>query len=335
MSDIIAKFQSRYLLAGQTTTIGTEVTFDASADGIKTGDTLLLAKNDIHINPNLNLIDNLKATGQALQKTNELVLGNNKPDTTIQVDFNAYNASLILRSLLQNGVTEAVGSPFVKTATQYTDPGATFWLSLVEVNKTSDNAQNNAGHGGIVTQLTLRSDEESQVLDAEAGINFASYDDGYDASSATIDDPQTAELAFKDMTALLGGDGINIPSFEIVIANKAQTRFFHDTSAVKHVLGNLEITGNIVIPRDAGHANWDKNQMVTNLLAKTDAALTLYWGATPAASEADLSIIVNMLNINVEKITEVELGWSVPFKCVDDETNNLSITWSDAIDRGI
>lgn len=332
---IIAPFQSRYLIGANVTSIATKTTFDASVIGIKTGDAVLLTKNQPHISPGLNLIDNPKSTGQSLSKANELVLGNNRPNVTVQFDFNAYVASIIFWSFFQGGVSESATTPFVKTAIPYTTPEASVWLSLLEVNSTSDEDENNAAHGGIVNQITLRSDEESQVVDCEAQIGFAEYEDDYDASAIEIDDPQTTELVFKDMVSTLAGDDVNLVSFDITFNNNAATRFFNNTTAVKHVLGMLEITGTIVIPRDAGDANWDKNQFVTNLLAKTDTALALYWGASPATADAQLSIIINILPTDVVKVTEVELGWSVQFKVVDDESNSVSITWADTIDIGI
>lgn len=333
---LIAPWQERYLIGLQSTSISTAVTFDGSAVGIDTGKTLWKVTNNPFINPGQQIIDQRKATGQSTRLTGtggEFQLGVQRPVVTVEFDVNANILALLLRSLFQNGLTEAVGSPYVKTCIPYTTPNAVSWLSMAYVLSTSTATENAIAHGGICRSLTISGDEQSQSIKGSAELMFASYAATYDASSATITDPTIASLLYKNMTATLGAQALNCPSFSLTISNNAELRYYHATSGVKFILGDLTVEGEIVVPRDSGNAANDDNAMIDDLIALTDNVLAIYWGNSPASANGNVSLIVNALNTDLDKVQETEIGTRVPFMSVDDTSNDISFTLADSIDR--
>lgn len=335
---LIAPWQQRYLIGAQTSSISTAVTFDGSAVSIDTGKSLWKVTNMPFINPSQQIIDQRKATGQATRLTGtggEFQLGIQRPVVTIEFDVNANILTLLLWSLFQGGVSEAAGTPFVKTAVPYTSPSASVWLSLAYVLSTSTAGENAIASGGICRSITISGDEQGQSIKGSAEIAFASYAATYDASSATITDPAIAPLLYKNMDFTFAGDAINIPSFSITISNNATGPSYHATTIQKWVLGDLTIEGEIVVPKNSGNSNHDNNAMITDLVNLTDNILTLYWGNTPASASGNVSLILNGLTTDVDKVEEMEVGTRVPFMNVDDTSNDISWTWADTIDRSI
>lgn len=335
---LVPTWQQRYLIGAQTDAISTAVTFDGSAIGITTGGALWKVTNSPFINPNQQIIDQRKATGQSTRLTGtggEFQLGLQRSSVTVEFDVNANILTLLLWSLFQGGVSEGASTPFVKTAIPYTTAAASVWLSMAYVLSTSTAAENCIGNGGICTSLTISGDTQGQSIKGSAEIMFASFANTYDASSATIADPAVAPLLYKNMDATLGGNAVNIPSFSLTISNNAELKFYHSTSGVKWVLGDLTIEGEIVVPRDSGNAGNDDSSMIADLIALTDAALAIYWGNTPASASGNVSLICNTLITDVEKVEETEVGTRVPFMNVDDTSNDISITFADTIDRSI
>lgn len=333
---VIAPWAERYLIGLQETTIATVVTFDGTAVGIDTGKCLWKVTNNPFINPGQQIIDQRKATGQATRLTGtgaEFQLGVQRPTVTVEFDCNANNLAILFRSLFQTGLTEAVGTPYVKTCIPYTVNTVDAWLSMAYVLSTSAAGENAIAHGGLVRSLTISSDEQSQSVKGSAEILFASYAATYDASSATITDPAIAPLLYKNMDFTLGTQAINIPSFTLTISNNAELKFYHATSGVKYVLGDLTIEGEIVVPRDSGHSSYDDNVMITDFVALTDHIMKFYWGATPAAANGQVSLVLNGLTTDVDKVQETEIGTRVPFMHAGDGSNSISFTLADLIDR--
>lgn len=338
MATLIAPFMERYLIGIQTDAISTDVTFDGSAVAIDTGKALWKVTNNPFVNPNQQIIDQRKATGQSTRLTGtgaEFQLGIVRPTVTVEFDVNANILTLLLWSMFQGGISEAMGSPFVKTCVPYTVPDVAAWLSLAYVVSTSDATTNYIASGGICTSITISSDQQSQSVKGSAEIQFASFTNTYDASSATITDPAIAPLLMKNMDFTFAGDAINIPSFSFTISNNAIGQSYHSTTIQKWVLGDLMVEGEIVVPRSPGDTNHDDNAMLADLLALTDNILTFYWGNTPASASGNASFIFNGITTDVDKVQETEIATRVPFMNADDGTNDISITFVDTIDRSI
>lgn len=335
---LISPFQERYLFGVQTSGISNAVTFDASVVAEETGKPLLRATTKPSLDPGFQILDTVKATGLSvrdIQTGSEFQSGVQRPTLTIEFDATPNNLALFFWLLFQKGATENALLPYVKTYVPYTTPDAEVWASVVYLLSTSTAGENIVMHGAICRSLTLASSETDQLVKATAELIGYSWAATYDASTAVTAAPAIEPLLFKNMTFQIGSNAVNIPSFTLTINNNAEPRYFHAANPVKYVLGKLEVTGEIEVPRDSGAAAEDNNAQFSDFVALTPNKLTFYWGATPAASNGDVSLILNALYTGAEKVGDVEIGTRLPFQHVYDGTTNVSFTLADNLSRGI
>lgn len=343
MGTVFSEFQQRYLLGFQTSGIGTAVTFDGSAIAEVTGDAVFLATGKPFVSPGAQIIDQRKATGLstayvgASAGVGEIQQGMRVPVVTLEADCTPNLLKLLLWSLLQTGVSEAVGSPFVLTGVPYTTPTVEVWATIVDLLSTSEAGQNMAIHGAICRTLTLRSNMNDQSVKLVAEMVGGSHVTTLDMSSATIDIPAIAPILYKNMDALLGANACaGISSWEISLTNNAVSPVYGQVGPYRHVLKHLDGSGNFIISRGDVHADDDLNAQMDDFLALTDKTLTLYWGNTPASADQNVSLVTNIIrNAEPTKVYEPDIGWQVPFKLASDGTNSLSWTVADDVDRAI
>lgn len=335
------QYEERYFLGVQTTAITTAVAFDGSTIGIGAGEPALKVTNNPSLNPGVEFVQQVKAHGQSTQQksagaNNEIQLHIPKPTVSLEFDLNANNLTLAMWLLLQGGISEAATTPFVKTAVPYTSPVPIVWGSIVHEVESATAGENQAIHGCIASSLTIASDATSQSVKATIELMGRSHVDTIDTSAFTTVDPLIDVLLFKNMTALLDANGVDIESFSITIVNNAISKWYHGTVITKHLLNRIGVEGEFVIPRDSGDVNEDENEMLVKLKALTDFLFTVSWGNSPATTDGDVSLITNVFATGVEKIeTDGELGYNVSFEGADDLTNDFSWTWADLLDRGI
>ena len=67
-----------------------------------------------------------------------------------------------------------------------------------------------------------------------------------------------------------------------------------------------------------------------------DYILTFFWGASPAASDQDVSFIFNKIHASFPaRVSDEEVGSTVSWMNADDDTNDISVTIADDVDRTI
>lgn len=336
---IVSPFKQRYLFGVQPTSISTLVDFGTVTVGAEvSGSPLMKVTNFPFVNPGQQIIDQRKATGRAtrlITTGSEFQLGIARPTVSLEFDANANNMSLMFWLLMQSGSSEAVGTPFIKTFIPYTTCIAEVWASLAYVVSTTTAGENWRADGGVVRSITIAGDEASQSIKATVEIAFASFAATFDASSALVADPVIESLLYKNCTIELATNPVNLPSWSLTFTNNAEMRFLDSPTALKAVLGDLGVTGEIVVPRDSGNAAHDDNALLTDLLNLTDNLLEIVFGADPSANDGDFKILINGFNTDIDKVDEIEVGWRVPIMHAYDGTNELVVTATDAIDRGI
>lgn len=338
-----APWQQRYLFGLQTSGITSAVDFATiTVLAEVSGKPLLKVTNHpFDLDPGLQFIDQRKAVGQSTRFTgaggnSEFQIGAGIPIASPEVDATPNLLKQLLWLFFQKGASEAVGTPFVTTFTPYVDADAEVWASLVDLLSTATAGENQAIHGAICSRIELSGDMTAQSIKLTFDLVGASHVVTFDASTALLADPDIAPLLFKNMDFKIGANTINISSFRFSLTNNAASPVYHQATPVKHVLNDLTVEGEFTVPRDSGNAAQDDNQQVTDFKALTDKTLTWFWGASPAASNGDVSFIFNgLINANPSRVADTEIGTTVSFMNVDDGTNDISITVADAVDRGI
>ena len=330
-----APWQNIVCLCPQTTGIATAAAFTSGLFMIETGKPGLPVLNrDFSINPGQRFVEERQAFGLSNIMKEERKLENEFPTCTLEAPLNAFNFSLIAWSFFQKGISEATGTPYVKTAIAYTDPACEMWLTIADpITGALATGNNEAMHGANCKSFTISGQEGGQAkISAEfIGGNFAN---NFNAASAVITVSEQAGLLYRNMVMKLDTNQIYVPSFSITFNNNAETLAYNSTAARKHILGDLEITGEISVPRDSGNATEDDDAQIIDLLAGDDKRLQIYWGAVPAVANAQIAIDLGILYKEKEKTNEVEVGSRLPFEYVGDN-NALSVTMADTIDRTI
>lgn len=339
-----APWEKRFISGYQTTSIDTAVTFDASVKSIVTGKPLLKVTNDPTITPGFETVEQNKATGLPVPLLSagggEIQIGVGRPTVPIEMDANANNLAMLLWLLFQKGASEGGVTPFVKTYAKYANAEAEVWASVAEVLSTSVAAENRILNGGIVSSLTVASDSGSQSVKVTADImggGTTGFAATYDASAAVLTDPAIAVLLFKNMTCEIDDLAVNLDSFTFTITNNLATKPYNTQFTKKHILNRLDITGEIVLPKDSGQASLDDNAMLTKFINLTDFKLELFWGNSPATTDGDVAFQFNCVATDNEEIdSDGEIANRIPFRNVrDDSGNDVSISLADAIDRAI
>ena len=148
---------------------------------------------------------------------------------------------------------------------------------------------------------------------------------------------EKAPILYSDLTCVLDtADAVNLENFEFTITNNATSPSYNTGAVVKHILGDLEVTGTFGMPRDSGDAQQNDNTAIDDFIAGSDQLLKIHNGNSPASGDADLEFKFNVrYNDAVVNNLTNELGTAVGFENADDGSNDISITLADAEDRSI
>ncbi len=331
-----APWQQLALIALQTSGITSAADFSSSCIGVETGKPGLPVLNrDYSLNPGQQFIEERQAFGISNLKKEERKLGGMLPTTTLEFPANAYNLALVLWLFFQTGVSEADTSPYVKTAIPYTSPVCEVWASIADpITGAITSGNNEAIHGAIISSWTLSGEENGQLKISAEFVGRQFVKDFSDADGVLTVSTQ-AGLLYRNTNISLDGNTVYCPSFSITFSHNVESPAYNGQYPRKHVLHDLEITGEIVIPRDSGSAAEDNEAQITDLLAGDDKRLKIdVGGHNPASAEGDIALDMDILYKEKEKVSEAEIGTRLPFEQVAG-SNDLSITCADGIDRGI
>lgn len=341
---IVAPWQQRYLLALNVTSITTVPDFaTAGVLAEASGLPLLKATNfPFDLDPGLQFIDQRKSIGQSTRHIganntrSEFQAGATIPVCTFEMDATANILALLLWSVFQTGASEAVGTPFLKTYVPYTVPTVEVWATIADMLSASVAGENQAIHGAVVRSITVSGDMTSQSIKLSVEMVGGSHVVTLDLSSAILTDPNIAVLLFKNMDVEINAASVNISAFSFTITNGLASPTYHQGTPFKHALGDLNVEGEFTIPRDSNDSSSDDNAQVTDFLALTDFTLEFFWGQSPAVADQEIAFQFNGLRTSFPgRVADQELGSTVAFMNADDDTNDISITLADAIDRTI
>jgi len=330
-----APWQNIVCICPQVTSISTAATFLSTDDAIETGKPGLPVLNrDYSLNPGQRFIEERQAFGISNLKKEERKLDRKLPSVTLEFPVNAYNLKLLLWLFFQKGMSEADTSPYVGTCVPYTDCDCEVWATVADpITGALSSGDNEAIHGAIVRSLTISGEEGGQIKGSAEFVG-ANYTDTFNTANAVVTVSTQTALLYRDTVIALDNNQIYIPSFSVTLEHDVASLNYNSMTMRKHVLGDLVVTGELVIPRDSGSASEDDEAQITDLLAGDDKKLVIYWGNSPASSTGDVSIVMDILYKEKEKVSDNEIGTRLPFEQVAGN-DNLSITVADGIDRGI
>ncbi len=313
-----------YGICQQVTTIDTAAAFTATAKGMDYGDHCIPLTNiGVNFAPGQQFVDVRKAHGGPYRKAGtgyEYPKGIQTPTTTLEFDADAWSMSLFFWLLCHAGSSEAA---HVYTFTDWDGVGCAteVWASVVE-QMSGALTDSRAIHGCIVRDLTL-SAEVGSALKCSANMVGYQIDDDYDCStgSKVWTFAERAPLMWQDATVELNTNPVNIDGFTLALSNNAVTKHYDAQYPVKHILGDLTGTGEIVIPW--GTATEGGKTQLTDFLAGTIGRLEIYWGHDLAGIVADgeLALDLRIRRTDAERVVPDEVGTRIPFEICQTSTN--------------
>lgn len=314
-------------------------TFIAGGIGVETSIYGIALNNHPTFNFGQNIIDTRKAIGTSYRHAGtgfEFQQGTRLPSATYEFDVTPWTIAPFLWTLFQSGSSQGGASAYVKTFVPYTEADMDFeaWLTLIRT--LSDGSADSHVLGGMIANSIAFSAEEGTPL--RAAVDMIGYngvtDFDFDAQASLLNYSARAPLLWQNATITMDGTTVNLTGINFTITNSATPKFYDSQHPVKHILGDFGLEGTISVPW--AQATEGGNEQITNFINGTDVALTVYWGATPAASSGDLSMVLNIRYTGAETTSEDEIATSLPFIGVYDGTNSpCTITLADGVDRGI
>lgn len=284
--------------------------------------------NHPSFNPGTQTINTRKAVGTSYRQTGtgclEYTQGSAIPTTSFEFDVSSKNLSHFLWSLFQTGSFQAGAPTYIKYYVPYETPDVEMWLTLIR--KLAPNATSSSHRivGAIVKSISL-SCEEGQNL--KAVVEFQGY--SFESNRNTADDTftfQTAScLQMQNATITLDGTTVYVPSFSLNITNNALTKFYDNSTAVRHDVGEFSVTGNIRIPW--AQATEGANQQIDDFCNGSASRLVIYWGDSELANaDTEFTIISHIRRTAVSVEGEDEIISSVDFECASEESSSSVTT---------
>lgn len=326
-------WQDKYGVAGNVVGISTKADFasDAAKIGITADDQFglpLTGSPDIAPNPEFS--DSVKTTGLAQVRTGtgyERTKFINRPTFSFEYpEVEAYGAAFFLWSLFQKGGSESgtaqTYQPSTLEGADVTGSGeAEFWLSLTRAMSTST-ADWQAIHGAIATSITFSS-EEGGPLSMSGELIAAEYEapmtPGASAYASQLALPAKAPLLHQNLTALLAGTAMNIPSWSVTLTNNAVMKFYDEDTGQKIVVGRITGTGSFTLPWHIATVGDD--EQVKNFVAGTDVLVQISWGSLTGATEGDLGFHLNCHYTGAPLDATDEISTALEFELAADGTN--------------
>ena len=325
------QFMTFYALSNQTTwTEGTPV-----ISGVEQSKPCIPVKNMPNFNVDMNIIHNRKQNCLSTYHTDEFNQGVKYPNSTWEFDGNSYNLANIMWSLFQNGAGE--NSDYLKIFKAYTSSNIETSLTLLrKVYDLSFVTQKYQRIIGAVCKTLVLSHESGGLLNASAEFVGNDFESDYNLLGDVIGFSEKDPLKFG-YTFQLNNIWMHIQSWNIEITNNAVLKYAEAQVPTRVVLGDLDITGNFLIPWGTGHHEEDGHKQIEDFIAGTDKQFDIWWGSQNASSAGDLALRLNIRIQNVEVIgTGDETSLSVDFIAVKSSDNEpLEIYLNDGIERGI
>ncbi|RJR27774.1 hypothetical protein C4561_01580 [candidate division WWE3 bacterium] len=329
-----ALYQDIYLFMHQVVGISTSGSFGVTDIGLNTNVFNLVPTAHPNLIAGQQISDVRKATGLSQKRTGsgyEFVQTLQQPSVTgVSVEMTTKNLGAWLWLFFQQGVSQGGAAVYKKTAVPYTDSDCEVWASIARVLDTG--SQSHQVDGAVINQLAF-SGVEGGVVSLTADFIGSAFSRIKDVDTITTAIPSEVPFLHQNCTVTLGGNTIRLQSFDLTLNNNAERRYYNSTTPQKIVLGDLSVSGTIVIPWT--QTNYDRNNALADFIAGTDQLLTLTWGT---ASVNEVVIKVNMrFSGDPDILTDKQdLSLSLPFIGAYDGTNHaIEITCEDSVNRGI
>lgn len=306
--------------------VGFQTTSISTAASASFGIPLL---NHPSFSPGTQTINQRKAVGTSYRRTGnclEYTQGSAIPTTQFEMDVSAKNISLFLWSLFQTSSFQGAGTTYPKYFVPYEDSTTEMWLSLIRKLAEDADANSHAIAGAIVKSITL-SAEEGQHLKATVEFQGYSFSSAYDTAGDTFTFHAAACVLWQNATVTLDAHTVNIPGFEMTISNNALTKFYDNSTAVRHDVGEFTVTGSIKIP----YSTTDEggNVQLNEFAAGTPSRLVIYWGNGELAdADGELTLIAHIRRTDAVIEGEDELYTTVPFECASEDYSSAVTTAS-------
>jgi hypothetical protein len=304
--------------------VASDVTNISTAANTAFGIPLL---NHPSFEPGTQTINQRKAVGTSYRRSGaclEYIQGASIPTTSFEFDVSPVNIGYFLWSLFQTGSFQGAGTVYPKYFVPYENATTEMWLTLVRKLAADGTAASHRIVGAIVKSITL-SAEEGQPL--KATVEFQGY--SFESNRDTTDDTFTFGTAscylWQNAVVTLDGTTVNIPGFNLTITNNALTKFYDNSTAVRHDVGEFTATGSFRMPYS--QATEGANQQVDDFIAGSASRLVIYWGNGEIAdADTELSIIAHIYRTGVTMSGDDEIVSEVSFECASEDYSSAVTT---------
>ena len=288
--------------------------------------------NHPHFDPGTQTINQRKAIGVSYRRGDagyEFQQAASIPTTSYEYDVSVTNMSHILWAFFQSSAFQGSGAPYVKYFVPYESPTADVWLTLVRKLAASGTGASHQIVGALPKTITF-SCEEGQPLKTTVDFQGYSFVDTRDIASDTLTFSASAPLLWQDATISLAGSAINSPGFSMTLNNNLITRFYDNSTAARHLLGDFTLEGTIRVPYS--DASRGTNVELDAFIAGTASRLVISWGASVtngiATATGDFSIVAHIRRTNVQFTGDDEIVAEVTFEGVCEESTSSFTTSS-------
>ena len=266
---------------------------------------ILATEREIDISLGLEQINKRKASGHSYQRTGDgrdFRKGNQLPMISLPFDGSADNMTLLLATLFQNvtksGTYINQFDPYATSAQRSIKTGdaANFYSLTLSKNQTSTGDKNEYISGCIARSMSIgsRRGEPTAVTADIVGMTYDTLEDqsGLTGPVSWTEFGKKVIMHFDWTKAELAGVEIDLESWNITINNNAFAKYGVSQTPTEWLLGDLDITCELVFPRD-----FDADYKAL-IKSDTDYLFEIYKGSKTGATAEDFYIKCNFVPDN-------------------------------------
>ena len=261
-----------------------------------------------HLNPSSSINEQELAIGLSQRHHLEYNTTVAEPNSvTLNMQFNAYNFSLMIWLLFQSAAGEgASGSNTIMSAAPYTDADYEQYCAITRLLGGTSGAADTVSQymvGCICNSFTI-SGESGGIMQLTAemmGANWAvANDDLGSATWASLAFSDKAPLKFQDMNFELDNQSVDIPSFSMTVNANVAAQFYNNDTIQKFVLGRMNVEGSFGVPFGASSAAQDESQQILDFQNGVDKGFEAWWGDSDADADNGVALRGNIRYTDTE-----------------------------------
>ena len=334
-----AGWEHKYCLSWQKAAITTDASattgvYTSGDTGIFTapagGKCGIILDNKPTIDPGVEHINTPKANGISQEYNlagRDYVVGKKMPTVQLVMGMNKFNSAVFSFLLFQQGITEAVGSPFLVTGIPPVagKSDEIYWANFGMATGAGTSGDGYSMTGAICNSLAIAGEEGGRMV-LTADLMGHTFVTTYDHTATDFTVTDVADELFFNYAFTFAGTSASVKAFDVTIINNSTANFYTNQIPQSYSMGIYNVTGNIRM--SMADATIGDNVQIENFINGTDVLIVGTYTAN------------NIISINAKYNGPPDLDpaeetiLALPFNGVFDGTNNAAkIEASSGVDR--